>query len=71
MRVITQGKKREVFGEKIVAGTNDDGTDKHEFVLSPVREAENGRRPINRYDSEQELLEAASVKNCRVTWLTS
>ena len=71
MRIITQSKQRETFAEKIRVGTNDDGTDKFEFMLSLTRETESGRRPVNRYDTEQELIEAANARNCRVTWLTS
>lgn len=62
MRIITQSRQREVFAEKL--GEN-------EFVLSPVAEAQSGRRPVNRYDTEQELLAAANARNCRVTWQTS
>lgn len=62
MRIITQSRQREVFAEKL----SDD-----EFVLSPFSEAQSGRRPINRYDTEQDLLAAANARNCRVTWLTS
>jgi len=72
MRIVPQqSQKREVFAEKETIGTNPDGSVRYEFVLSPVRGVENGRRPVNRYDSEQELLQAANSKGCRVTWLIS
>jgi hypothetical protein len=72
MRIVNQqAEKREVFAWTEVVGRNDDQTDKLEYMLSPFSQAQNGRRPINRYDSRNELLAAANLKNCRVTWQDS
>ncbi len=61
MRVIINHPQREVFG----------WSDDYGFYLSPFATVVNGRRPINRYDTEEELLLVAQDRNCRVTWQTS
>lgn len=69
MRIINQqSAKREVYAWIERVGANEDGTDKLEYFLSPFSEVQNTRRPINRYDSQNELLAAANAKNCRVVW---
>jgi hypothetical protein len=59
MRIVSQqSDKREVFAW----GEGD------EWFLSPFPQVQNTRRPINRYNSREELLTAANAKHCRVTW---
>lgn len=64
MRIITQGKRRTVyaFKEEISEGV-------FEYYLSPVDGVTNGRRPIARFDSQQELELYVNGRNCRVEWL--
>lgn len=72
MRIISQqSDRREVFAWSERVGVNDDQTDKLEFFLSPFAKMENNRRPVNRYDTRDELLAAANARNCRVTWQDS
>jgi hypothetical protein len=40
-----------------------------EWLLSTELETKHGRRPIERYDSKQELEQAVSARGNKVTWL--
>lgn len=42
-----------------------------EFMLSPFAEARNGWRPIDRFDSREELEARVMSRGCEVQWLTS
>jgi hypothetical protein len=67
VRIITQGQKRRIvysFKEEIAPGV-------FEFYLSPVAETTNGRRPMGRYDSQQELEMEVNRRDCQLVWLTS
>jgi hypothetical protein len=59
MRIITQNKRR----RKVYAWQEED-----EFLLSPFKAVQHGRRPIARFDSAQELERVASDKGCIVQW---
>ncbi len=61
MRIINNRNQREIFGWHDDVG----------FYLSPWPAVAGGRRPINRYDSEEEILAVAEARNCRVTWQTN
>lgn len=42
-----------------------------EFILSPFPEYKNGRRPVNRFDSREELERSVENRRCEVVWLTN
>lgn len=65
MRIVQQ--RREVFGWFEVV--DDEGT--VEWYLSPQAQVENGRRPINRYDSKSAAITVANAKGCKITWQTT
>lgn len=43
----------------------------NEFLLSPFAEVKGGRRPVNRFDSREQLEQYAVSRRCEVVWLTS
>lgn len=42
-----------------------------QFYLSPFPEVRNGRRPVARYDSKEELENHVTSRGCGVQWLTN
>ncbi len=41
-----------------------------EFILSPFPEARNGKRPMMRFDTKEELETFAALRRHGVTWLS-
>ena len=62
MRIINPGKTARITVYAWQEGS--------EFLLSPSREIEHGRRPIQRYDSRQELEQDVAARGNTVEWLT-
>lgn len=42
-----------------------------EFLLSPFAEVKSNRRPVNRFDSREQLEQYANDRRCEVVWLTN
>lgn len=42
-----------------------------EFLLSPFAEVKGRRRPVNRFDSREELEQYVTARRCEVVWLTN
>lgn len=54
----TNRKLRTVYAEQVG----------DEFILSPFPEYKAGRRPVNRFDSREQLEQYAASRRCEVIW---
>lgn len=61
MIIVGNRNTRVVYAEEI------DGV----FYLSPFPEVRNGRRPVARYDTKEELEAYATSRGCAVQWQTN
>lgn len=57
----TNRKLRTVYAEQVG----------DEFLLSPFAEVKGKRRPINRFNSREQLEQYAETRRCEVIWLTN
>lgn len=71
MIIINQQPGRKLYAFKEVTGKDADGNDRYEFFLSPFEQAMAGRRPIARFDDQQQLEAEAINRGCQVVWQTS
>ncbi len=70
MRIIAQSDKRQrkLYASVEVVGKNDDGSDREGFFVSAMEVVKDGRRPVARFDSRQELELEAFRRGCQVVW---
>lgn len=64
MRLMVQQARRDT---RVVYAWEEGG----EFLLSPFRETRNGRRPIDRFNSRDEIEAKAAERGVVVEWLAS
>lgn len=63
-RIINDGRKQRM----LYASEEDAGNGKSEFMLSAMPEVKHTRRPVARFDTQQELEQEAARRGCAVTW---
>lgn len=61
MRIVGNNRKRVVYAWQ----------EGDEFMLSPFDTTKTGRRPIDRFDSKEELEAHVEPRGCEVKWLTN
>lgn len=68
MRIINAGtqNRRKLYASKV-----DLGDDKVEYTLSAMESTVAGRRPMARFDSQQELEQEANRRGCVIVWQTN